>query len=152
MNLPVHGITSPDPSVVSVLKQHTKTKQEQQHFAWPNTHAARRNYARPPSDTSSPPSASALPNVTGFPSLPGDAHIVARHHALQKTLQWFLSPGGTSGPPGAIPVTPCYLYWHSIWLVFATLEHSRIDFTHVSSEFWLVSSPIPSQVSLLYLS
>jgi len=87
MNLPVHGITSPDPSVVSVLKQHTKTKQEQQHFAWPNTHAARRNYARPPSDTSSPPSASALPNVTGFPSLPGDAHIVARHHALQKTLQ-----------------------------------------------------------------
>jgi len=93
MNLPAHGTASPDPSVVSVLKQHTNkigttafrlaqpTRRKAKSFqtAWRYPLTARRQ--RPSS-------------ATIFQSPPGGAHLAARRHSVQSSLTLSLSPGG----------------------------------------------------------
>jgi len=46
MNLPAHGIASPDPSIVSLLKTTHKQIKDNNIFTWLSLHAARQNQFR----------------------------------------------------------------------------------------------------------
>jgi len=73
MNLPVHGTTSPDPSVASLLKITHKQTMDRNIIVWRSLHAARRNRSKLPGDTFPPPDASAFPAPLFF------SHRLAEH-------------------------------------------------------------------------
>jgi len=94
--------------------------------------AARRNRSRPPGGTSPPPGAKRLPESLfsrlrlAKHTLPPCAYAV---HGLSRCCHRLAV---NSSPPGAIPETLCYWFWHSN-LVGSTIPITLWYFSHLFS-------------------
>ena len=135
MNLPAHGTTSPDPSVVSVLKQQTKQN--------------RNNNISP--DSAHTPPGKIVPDRLAVPAHRQAPAPFQCHYFL--VTAWRSTPCRqapcNAGVPLVIPIAKRHQQTtrrqtsNSLLLVlalklvgFAFLEYSRIDFTLISSEFY----------------
>ncbi|QCD83015.1 hypothetical protein DEO72_LG2g3357 [Vigna unguiculata] len=147
MNLPAHGTASPDPSEASVsVKDSTPQYTEQQRFrlaqpirrqanllqtAWRYSPPARRQ-RRVWGDKR------AVADRLMWHGGPRTSHVW--ESAIPIALAVF------NGPPGAIPVTPCYWFWHPKWAIMQSQKRFRRYYTHV-----LLELVIPNTITSIAL-